>query len=110
MRKASWFAATAIGVLGLVACSGDDSPTAAGGGTINPAAVLTLHGDSAGTGVTLESAPANAQYKPSYPVANVRQMVVTLLASGEADKLSLGPVGLGILRVQPGEHVELRLL
>jgi hypothetical protein len=35
---------------------------------------------------------------------------VTLVASGEADTLSLGPVGLSILRVQSGERLELRLL
>jgi hypothetical protein len=35
---------------------------------------------------------------------------VTVVASGEADTLSLGPVGLDILRVQPGERVQLRLL
>jgi N-methylhydantoinase B len=35
---------------------------------------------------------------------------VTLVANGEPDTLSLGPVGLGILRVQTGERVQLRLL
>jgi hypothetical protein len=35
---------------------------------------------------------------------------VTLVANAKADTLSLGPMGLGILRVQPGERVQLRLL
>jgi hypothetical protein len=35
---------------------------------------------------------------------------VTLIASAKADTLLLGPKGLGILRVKPGEHIQLRLL
>ena len=73
--------------LGIAACSGNDASAPEATGDVK----LTLHGD--GRGVTLESAPANAGYKPSYPVEHVRQMVVTLKASGVIEATCTGDKG-----------------